>query len=286
MNTTRYFVIAMCAGIIAGCAVSTPPRELVAARAAYKRAAAGQAVRLVRREMHAARSALLLAENSLQEERSPTVTSELAVEAFLKARAADSLATEAVGKILAAKSARDAAAPQLVLGAAKESPAPETTVEKPTSSLGPSVRHTTQVDAGSKDFDAYARLPGLATVREEPRGLVLTIWGSMLFPSNEASLLSSAQQRLNTLAGLLLTNRDRTLTIEGHTDSWGTSAHNQELSQQRADAVRSYIVSRGYPGNLINARGIGDVKPLADNDHPEGRADNQRVEIVVVRKLR
>jgi len=53
------------------------------------------------------------------------------------------------------------------------------------------------------------------------------------------------------------------------------------LSQQRADAVRSYIVSRGYPGDLIQAQGIGKDRPVADNESAEGRANNRRVEIIV-----
>ena len=78
-----------------------------------------------------------------------------------------------------------------------------------------------------------------------------------------------------------MATKERNLTVEGHTDSRGTSSSNQELSQQRADAVRTYIISRGYPSDLIHAHGIGQDRPVADNLSAEGRANNRRVEIII-----
>jgi outer membrane protein OmpA-like peptidoglycan-associated protein len=80
-----------------------------------------------------------------------------------------------------------------------------------------------------------------------------------------------------------MATKERKLTVEGHTDSQGSSSYNQVLSQRRADAVRSYIISRGYPAELIQAQGIGKDRPVADNGNPEGRANNRRVEIIVDR---
>jgi len=95
--------------------------------------------------------------------------------------------------------------------------------------------------------------------------------------------LPAAQNRLNQVADALMATKDRKLTVEGHTDSRGTSSYNQVLSQERADAVRSYIISRGYPGDLIQAQGIGKDRPVADNANAEGRANNRRVEIIIDR---
>ena len=78
-----------------------------------------------------------------------------------------------------------------------------------------------------------------------------------------------------------MATKERKLIVEGHTDSQGSSSSNQVLSQQRADAVRSYIISRGYPADLIQAQGIGEDRPVADNASAEGRANNRRVEIVI-----
>mgnify|MGYP001614481062 CR=1 FL=1 len=81
-----------------------------------------------------------------------------------------------------------------------------------------------------------------------------------------------------------MATRERNLVIEGHTDSRGSQAHNVDLSQRRAESVRTYLVSRGYGSDLIVARGLGDSRPVAKNSSAEGRANNRRVEIIVERK--
>jgi OOP family OmpA-OmpF porin len=69
--------------------------------------------------------------------------------------------------------------------------------------------------------------------------------------------------------------------VQGYTDSRGSDALNQDLSQRRAEAVRAYLVRRGVPSDRITAQGMGASNPIADNDTAEGRADNRRVELVV-----
>ena len=140
-----------------------------------------------------------------------------------------------------------------------------------------------RIDAEKRAADAQAELAKLAAVKEEARGLVITLSGSVLFASSKSELLPAAQSRLNQVAEALMATKERKLTVEGHTDSQGSSSYNQVLSQQRADAVRSYIISRGYPAELIQAQGIGKDRPVADNGNPEGRANNRRVEIIVDR---
>jgi outer membrane protein OmpA-like peptidoglycan-associated protein len=131
---------------------------------------------------------------------------------------------------------------------------------------------------------AQAALAKLAAVKEEPRGMVITLSGSVLFATNQTSLLPEAQTRLDQVAEVLLTNRERNLTIEGHTDSQGSDSSNLTLSQGRADAVRSYLVKRGYQADLIQAHGLGEGHPIADNANAEGRANNRRVEIIIDRE--
>jgi hypothetical protein len=74
-----------------------------------------------------------------------------------------------------------------------------------------------------------------------------------------------------------------TISVNGHTDSRGTDAHNQRLSQGRAESVRSYLVTSGVATGSVKAFGLGETQPVAGNSTPEGRADNRRVEIVVDR---
>jgi len=136
-------------------------------------------------------------------------------------------------------------------------------------------------DADKRAADAQAELAKVAVVKEEPRGLVIMLSGSVLFASGKSELLPAAQNRLNQVAEALLATKERKLTVEGHADAQGSSSYNQVLSQQRADAVRSYLISRGYQSDLIQARGIGEDRPVADNASAEGRANNRRVEIIV-----
>jgi outer membrane protein OmpA-like peptidoglycan-associated protein len=138
-----------------------------------------------------------------------------------------------------------------------------------------------RLDAENRASVAQADLAKLAAVKEEARGLVITLSGSVLFASNKSELLPSAQDRLNQVADALMATKERKLTVEGHTDSRGSSSYNLGLSQRRADVVRSYIISRGYASDLIEAHGIGKDRPVADNASAEGRANNRRVEIIV-----
>ncbi len=125
--------------------------------------------------------------------------------------------------------------------------------------------------------DALAKL---AAVKEEARGLS-SLSGSVLFASDQAVLLPEAQTRLDQVAQALLANKERTIIVEGYTDSRGSDDHNLDLSRRRAEAVRSYLTSRGYEPDRISARGMGKDSPVASNSTAEGRANNRRVEIVI-----
>ena len=138
-------------------------------------------------------------------------------------------------------------------------------------------------DSEQRTADARAELAKLAAVKEEERGLVVTLSGGVLFRSAKSDLLSSAQVKLDQVAKALLAIRARNLIVEGHTDSQGSESYNQGLSQRRADTVRDYLVQRGYPADRIQARGKGKGSPIANNASPEGRANNRRVEIVIER---
>ncbi len=119
------------------------------------------------------------------------------------------------------------------------------------------------------------------SVKEESRGTVITISSSDLFYPGETRVLSSAEDKLTQVAEALKAQSDRKIVVEGYTDSRGSDDTNRVLSQQRADAVRSHLVTLGVPGDRIEARGFGSARPVASNDSDEGRADNRRVEIVV-----
>ena len=81
----------------------------------------------------------------------------------------------------------------------------------------------------------------------------------------------------------MLVAQGQNVVVEGYTDSKGPPWSNIDLSRRRAEAVRSYLVSRGCPTDRIVARGMGSDRPVADNASGEGRANNRRVEIVINR---
>jgi outer membrane protein OmpA-like peptidoglycan-associated protein len=295
MKPITAFVIIAWAGLLVGCAASVPPAELINARQAYQVASTGQAAQLVPADLHKAQEALAIAEKSFQDDPKSYHTRDLAYIADRKAKMAEALAITAAGNAITAKANKDyqSAQTEIVKNTKEDLAASERKSALKTEALVASERDGAQktqqlaveqqarLDAEKRAADAQAELVKLAAVKEEARGLVITLSGSVLFASNKSALLPAAQDRLNQVAEALLATKDRKLTVEGHTDSQGSASYNQQLSQQRADAVRSYIVSRGYPSDLIQAQGIGKDRPVADNGSAEGRANNRRVEIII-----
>ena len=91
--------------------------------------------------------------------------------------------------------------------------------------------------------------------------------------------------KLNSVAeALTQQDPDSKMVVEGHTDSQGAAAYNQDLSQRRAQSVRDYLVSRGIAEDRVTAQGFGSSRSIADNKSAEGSANNRRVEIVVAPK--
>ena len=112
--------------------------------------------------------------------------------------------------------------------------------------------------------------------------MVITLSGSILFASGKSDLLPTAQMKLNEVAkALSKQDSNASIVVEGHTDSQGTAAYNQDLSQRRAQTVRDYLVSQGVAPGRVTAQGFGLTRPVADNGSAEGRANNRRVAIVV-----
>jgi outer membrane protein OmpA-like peptidoglycan-associated protein len=127
-----------------------------------------------------------------------------------------------------------------------------------------------------------ASLNEIASVKAEETRTVITLSGEVLFKTNEATLLPIAQTQLDKVAEALKSQgEDKKIVIEGHTDSRGKDDFNQGLSQRRAEAVRSYLVSRGLDADMVQALGKGELEPVADNKTAEGRANNRRVEIEI-----
>ncbi|MFC5473815.1 OmpA family protein [Paraherbaspirillum soli] len=124
-----------------------------------------------------------------------------------------------------------------------------------------------------------AQLADLAAKKTE-RGMVIT-FGDVLFGTDLARLNSDGMRTAQKLADVLLQNPQRTVLVEGFTDSTGVASHNQELSERRATAVRGALQQLGVPAERIAIRGYGQAYPVAANNTAQNRQLNRRVEIVL-----
>jgi outer membrane protein OmpA-like peptidoglycan-associated protein len=139
-----------------------------------------------------------------------------------------------------------------------------------------------QMDA-ARSQDEAARLQAEVDslkAKPTPRGLVLTL-GDVLFDTGRAELNPGAGRKLDQLAQFLNEHKDRRVQIDGFTDSVGTDSYNEELSQRRADSVKSALMVRGIDSSRISTEGYGKAFPVATNVDSGGRQLNRRVEVII-----
>ena len=123
------------------------------------------------------------------------------------------------------------------------------------------------------------QLRGL-NAKQTERGTLVT-FGDVLFDFDQASLKANSRDSVTTLANYLIKNPDRKVIVEGYTDSKGSAAYNQGLSERRANAVKNALVRAGVEPSRIVAQGYGKEYPVADNASSSGRAQNRRVEVTI-----
>ncbi len=116
--------------------------------------------------------------------------------------------------------------------------------------------------------------------RDSARGLIVSM-PDVLFDTGKANLRPAARERLAKVAGILLAYPDIRVEIDGYTDSTGTLAFNEKLSQERAAGVESYLAQEGVAGTSMTTQGFGPSDPIASNSTSAGRQQNRRVEMVV-----
>lgn len=144
-----------------------------------------------------------------------------------------------------------------------------------------------QADAAQQSAaDAQARSSQLEAQMKEmnakktDRGMVVTV-GDVLFDTNESQLKAGGMRNMVKVVDFLKQYPTRTVLVEGFTDSSGNDSANQQLSERRADAVRSALLDSGVAGERIRTQGLGEAYPVASNDSAGGRQMNRRVEIVL-----
>ncbi len=209
----------------------------------------------------AAAAAKANAEAAAEARRQAELTA--AKEAQMKAEAA---AQSAEAKAAADAAAAKAAAEQAVLQA-KEDAARQQAARA-------------QAATAALRAQLLQQLNDVLQTTDTPRGLVVNM-ADVLFETGKYALSSDAQLKLAKLSGIIQAHPGLNLAIEGHTDSTGTAEFNLNLSQQRADGVRQFLIMQGLSPDTITATGLGEEGPIADNSTAAGRKQNRRVEIIV-----
>ncbi len=116
----------------------------------------------------------------------------------------------------------------------------------------------------------------------EGEAIKVTFESGILFATNSSTLNTASRSSLDKFATSLLNNPDTDVKIYGHTDSTGSDAINDPLSERRAESVYNYLVSKGVTGNRMQSQGFGSNQPVADNSTVSGRAQNRRVEVYIL----
>ncbi len=126
------------------------------------------------------------------------------------------------------------------------------------------------------------QIPGVNVQRTADNELNVSVKNDVLFDFNSAGLRSSSQTALRDMADVFQRYPDTTIRVEGHTDSIGSAAYNQRLSERRANSVTSYLENLGVRNSRIDAIGYGKSQPRASNNTAAGRQSNRRVEIHII----
>ncbi len=124
------------------------------------------------------------------------------------------------------------------------------------------------------------KLNSIATEKTD-KGLMMTL-GDFVFDSGKSTIKKEAVDNFSKVVSFINTYPNKKVRIEGHTDSSGSNELNLQLSQQRADAVKSLLIKNGIATKMINAVGMGEELPVAENTTKAGKAKNRRVEIIIL----
>lgn len=286
-------------GAIVGCGASVAPKELLSARDAYAAAEAGPAKTLSPVQLEEAKQALNEADQAFADGEDDQRIRDLSYIAQKKAQIAGSkgkreeaererqeteksrvaMQEDLLG--VKSKALRKTQAELDAEKAEKERIAKEGRKEVARTKAELAAERAARLATEKKLSAALKSLDEIAKVKEEQRGVVITLSGSVLFATGKYTLLPIAKDRLNEVAKAVKDQGYKKIIVEGHTDSRGSASANQDLSLKRAQEVRSHLISQGIDANKISAVGRGEDVPIASNETAEGRANNRRVELVV-----
>ena len=264
-------------GALAGCA-GTPQPDAALTQARGQVAAAAndaQVVEFAQPELQQAQAALQQADAALRNEDMTAVDHY----AYLASRYAGTAEQTAKLKtaqqvVAGASGARSATLVQAARGQAAQAQAEAATARTQAQ------QSAEQQQQGAAREQQMSREIAELKAKQTPEGLVLTP-RDILFRAGSAELQPGAQTSIDRIAQFLRGNGERKVLIEGFTDDTGSAAANQQLSEQRADAVRLALAHDGVDQSRIEIRGMGPAQPIASNDSRSGRLINRRVRILI-----
>jgi len=135
-----------------------------------------------------------------------------------------------------------------------------------------------QMDKQAKEIES--KVPD-AKVERVGEGIVVEFNSNVLFGFDKSNLSADAKANLDKLVTVLNEYKDTNIELQGHTDSKGSLAYNQKLSEERASSVSGYLDTRGVDVNRLTIRGFGETVPKYDNESATGRTENRRVEFLI-----
>jgi outer membrane protein OmpA-like peptidoglycan-associated protein len=135
-------------------------------------------------------------------------------------------------------------------------------------------------DAAKQQAEDLQKQIAELNAKTTDRGIIVTL-GDVLFDTGKSELRGGANVQLAKLSSFLTKYQDRSITIEGHTDSVGAEDYNLGLSQRRADSVKVFLVAQGVDATRITSLGKGEAYPVASNETVTGRQQNRRVEVII-----
>jgi outer membrane protein OmpA-like peptidoglycan-associated protein len=268
------------------------PKDLTDAREEFQRAKDGVAMQLDPTDVHEADLALQQAEQAWRDSPGEPSSIDLAIVADRRALIAESNAAsiKADQETLAAKQ-------QLQSSTVAQLKSAQGALGQTTAALGQTQMQLQLQQAASaaqaqqlqemqaKLKDARDTIAKIAAVKDDDRGMVITLQGEVLFKTAKWELKAGAMAKLDQIADVLK-GKEQPIVVFGYTDNVGAIDMNMDLSQKRAASVRDYLASKGIPQDLVTAQGKGPADPISDNGSIEGRASNRRVEIVVQPKAK
>jgi outer membrane protein OmpA-like peptidoglycan-associated protein len=231
----------------------------------------------VRQLGHLARQRAVVAQEAAARRQAEQAVAEVAAERERLRLAARTAEAEAAARAAEVAELRAQSARQAALDAERQAMAAQRQAELSQRSAQSAQDQARAAELRSSLLERELR--ELAATRSD-RGLVVTL-NDVLFDTGSATLRPGGQRLVSRMAAFLREYPERTIAIEGFTDSVGSESMNQVLSERRAAAVRQALIDAGIDGSRIAVRGYGPSFPVATNETAEGRQRNRRVEVVI-----